>query len=124
MANTVTAHPNIPCNRYNLTLLSSPVIPLTVSIDTPNVDVDLRTATSGQYWMLIGLEYATSAAHILTFKSNSNLIIAYDMPANSRRNERIGNPILCTRVGEALKVQSSAAITFLAHVQSFSGIRL
>lgn len=124
MANTVTVHPSVPCNYYNLTPLSTPIIPLTVSIDTVDTDVTLRTAVSGQYWMLLGIQYAIAAAHTLTFKSGSNLLTAYNMPANSGMGERIGAPILIARVNESLIVQSSAPITFLAHVQSFSGVRL
>ena len=107
-ANTATAGTAIPIRMYGATKAT----PVVVAIDTTAQDLTVYAATSGKALAIVGWEYAEATAHNLTIKSGSNTLVVLENPANTVRDNKLGEGVpFMTAVGEALVIQSSAAIT-------------
>lgn len=109
MANTATEKTGLPVAVWG----QGVVFPVEVAIDTVDTDLTVFTPATGKMVGVVGINYAEATAHNLKFTSGSDLEATFEMGANSGIAQGISKTELfyCTQPGDALKVQSSAAIS-------------
>ena len=97
---------------------SGPVTPYVVAIDTVDEDLTIVTPSSDKMACIVGLGVSEGTATNVTFKSGSTTLFVPELAANQGMLKPIDKGILlCTQLGEALKIQASAAISnLLIHV--------
>jgi hypothetical protein len=108
MANTSTLVGTLPISCYG----SSAVYMYTVTIDTVDTDLTVRTAAAGKMHAIVGLVHDDNTNHIMTFKSGTTSIARFEKTASYQFT--IGGGImLATKPGEALVIRSTAAVDLL-----------
>lgn len=102
------------------------ITPVVVVLDTTASALTLYTPEAGKYAALLGMVYAESTAHNLTFTSGSTELCTLEQPANTSVIQPIGRPMLITNEGEALKITTSVAITgkMLFYIQEIAMLEL
>lgn len=97
------------------------------TFDTLATPLTIFTPVSGKNGIVLGYSYAATAAHDVSWYSGANLIVKYQMPANSQVFRGItsceGSEII-TKPGEALKVQIDTAlinsmVVYVASLEQF-----
>lgn len=113
-ANSATAKKAYRMRVYG----EEPVIPYEVAIDTVGTDVTVRTPAPGNMVCLVGIELQEATAANITFTSGTDTNLYLELPAGGQFVHGIGEGVLwCTQPNEAMKFQSSAAITsFMMYV--------
>ena len=110
-ANTATVQAALPIRLPNGV---GPVYPYVVAIDTTGSDLTIRTPATGNMVCVVGWQFAETNAANITFKSGTTTNVVFELAANQGVLESIHRePLYCTQPSEALKVQSSAAISSL-----------
>lgn len=109
-ANTVTAQTALPISVGG----SNGVIPTVVTIDTTASDVTLLTPDSNKMACVASVFMSEGTAANLTFKSGSTTYAIPELASNQGILTLITRGVLfCGQPGEAVKVQSSAAVSFM-----------
>lgn len=123
MANTATQLTKVPF--YIKGDQVQGVTPVVVTIDTINTDLTIHTPDSSRFVALMGINYAESSAHNITWKSGSNTLSVWEVGAGGNNGVYIPvyKPLLSTNRGESLIISSSANITtMLLYVVEYSTI--
>lgn len=107
-ANSCTAKTDLPISLYGAT----EVTPVECTIDTVDTDVTAFTPDSTKMGALIGISYAEGTAHNVKFTEGTDPQMMLEMGANGGIVKGIGEGmIFVSQIGNAIKFQSSAAIT-------------
>lgn len=108
MANTATAQSALPVSIAG----SEGITPIVVAIGTIDTDLTIFTPDSGKVACIVGMFMSETSATNITFKSGSTSYAVPELAANQGILFPVGQGILiCGQPGEALKIQSSVAIT-------------
>lgn len=108
MANASTLTNTIPARVGGL----GPVFEYSVSIDTINTDLDIRTPTGNNRLYVVGVSLQEGTATNFTMKSGSSNTQTWELAANQGLNFPItkNSYLFATKAGEKLSVRSSAII--------------
>lgn len=122
MANTATPDTALRIN-YGMMKYNPNIIPVRINYDTSGADLTIYTPDSNKMVLLAGLQYAKNAAHTLTFKSGSTVLVTFDL-AGGGFTQNVGEGLmLIGNVGEALVLSSNAAlgscIAYVYHTNEF-----
>jgi hypothetical protein len=110
MSNAATALTALPVKLYG----STKVTPIVCTFDTISTDLTVYTPGSGKFAAIVGWQYAEATAHNLTVTSGTTALATFEIPASSGRDDKIGQGVvICTNPGEALKIQVSAAVSYM-----------
>ena len=108
MANSATLYSTLPINCYGATS----VYLYLISIDTINTDLTIRTPAAGKMVAVVGFMQDESNAHTMLFKSADTTIIRMEK-AGDHHLPIGGGIVFAGARGEALKIQSTAAIDLI-----------
>ena len=110
MANTATAQTALPIQTRGVGVNVTPYV---IAIDTVDTDLTIITpANSSAMAVVVGLMFSESTAANITFKSGSTTLLKVELSGSQGLYLPLGDQVyLATQPGEALKIQSSAAIT-------------
>jgi len=88
------------------------IIPLLVSIDTIDTDLDLYDTPEDEHAAIVGMIYTIAGAHTLTVKSGVVPLAALVRAANQEMREALGRGVLWATInkGNNLSVASNVAI--------------
>lgn len=107
-ANSATVQTALPIRVNGL----GPVYPYVVAFDTTSSDLTIRTPSSGNMVCIVGMQMSETNAANLIFTSGSTQLLTLELAANQGVYDPIDEGAsFCTQPSEALKIQTSAAIT-------------
>ncbi len=108
MANTATAKSPLPISIWGATF----VTPVECTFDTTGTDLVVYTPTPGNMTAIVGILYSEATAHNISLTSGSDLECTLELSANGGMSQGIGRSLVyVTQPGQALKIQTSAAIS-------------
>ena len=109
MANTATVQTALPILVKGVGVNA---IPYVIAIDTTGADLTIKTPGGGGMVVVVGLMFSEGTAGNLIFKTGSTTLVTLELAANQGLFLPLGNQVyMATQPGEALKIQSSMAIT-------------
>lgn len=127
MANTATALQTLQASfPYGQKGGFSRVIQYRLTFDTLATPLTVHGTPAGKNTAIVGMQYAETTAHSLSWYSNVNLIVTLEMPANTVVNQGLGTcagSYIITRTGEPLVAQVDTALinTMLVYVAELDG---